>query len=86
MIGVGAGISGIIISSIVLSRSRRGAVGQQNNNKEYRTTITEKKINIAVCTISILFSVIIMQYYLSPLYPTTALRRGHIWYKRNLSN
>jgi hypothetical protein len=34
MIGVGAGISGIIISSIVLSRSRRGGVGQQNNNKE----------------------------------------------------
>ena len=32
MIGVGAGISGIIISSIVLSR--RGGVGQQNNHKE----------------------------------------------------
>jgi hypothetical protein len=31
MIGVGAGISGIIISSIVLSR--RGGVGQQNNNE-----------------------------------------------------
>ena len=32
MIGVGAGISGIIISSIILSR--RGGVGQQNNNKK----------------------------------------------------
>jgi hypothetical protein len=32
MIGVGAGISGIIISSIVLSR--RSGAGQQNNNKE----------------------------------------------------
>lgn len=34
MIGVGAGISGIIISSIVLSRSRGDAGGQQNNHKK----------------------------------------------------